>query len=186
MKFRRREFLHLAVSAAALPTLSRIASAQTYPTRPITMIVPFAAGGGTDVIARIVAEHMSRTLGQQVIIENVAGAGGTTGSLRAMRASADGQRACPAQWDARKVKLKSSYHRANVELGKLATNGSQRRLADSCRATIWMRTASVRPCFSLSRGWGDRPGRCFRSSAARPGRFELPTGIKSWTMFSFA
>jgi tripartite-type tricarboxylate transporter receptor subunit TctC len=54
------------------------------------MIVPFAAGGGTDVLARIVSEHMSRTLGQQVIIENVAGAGGTTGSLRAMRANPDG------------------------------------------------------------------------------------------------
>jgi tripartite-type tricarboxylate transporter receptor subunit TctC len=70
--------------------MSRTARAQTFPTRPITMIVPFAAGGGTDVIARIVAEHMSRTQGQQVIIENVAGAGGTTGSLRAMRANADG------------------------------------------------------------------------------------------------
>jgi tripartite-type tricarboxylate transporter receptor subunit TctC len=88
--FPRRQFLHLAAGAFALPAMFRPASAQTFPTRPITMIVPFAAGGGTDVIARIVAEHMSRTLGQQVIIENVAGAGGTTGSLRAMRANADG------------------------------------------------------------------------------------------------
>lgn len=61
-----------------------------YPKRNITMIVPFAAGGPTDVIARIVSEHMSRTLGQPILIENVAGAGGTTGSARAMRANNDG------------------------------------------------------------------------------------------------
>jgi len=65
-------------------------SAQNFPSRPITMIVPFSAGGPTDVTARIVAEHMSRTLGQQIIIENVVGAGGTTGSTREMRATPDG------------------------------------------------------------------------------------------------
>jgi len=67
-----------------------MASAQTYPSRPITMIVPFAAGGGTDVSARIVSEQMSRTLGQRIIVENIVGAGGTTGSIRAMRANPDG------------------------------------------------------------------------------------------------
>jgi tripartite-type tricarboxylate transporter receptor subunit TctC len=66
------------------------AAAQGFPTKPITMIVPFAAGGPTDVIARIVGEHMSRTLGQTVVVENVAGAGGTTGITRAARATADG------------------------------------------------------------------------------------------------
>src|SRR5712691_8959830 len=66
------------------------ATAQVYPSRPITMIVPFAAGGGLDVDARIVSESMSRTLGQPIVIENVAGAGGTTGSTRAMRANPDG------------------------------------------------------------------------------------------------
>jgi tripartite-type tricarboxylate transporter receptor subunit TctC len=90
MKLPRRKFLHLAAGAAALPAVSRIASAQTYPARLITMIVPFAAGGGTDVAARIVGEHMSRTLGQQIVIENVAGAGGTVGSTRVMRAEPDG------------------------------------------------------------------------------------------------
>jgi len=65
-------------------------AAQEYPSRSITLIVPFAAGGPTDVISRIVGDHMSRTLGQQIVIENVVGAGGTTGSTRAMRASADG------------------------------------------------------------------------------------------------
>jgi tripartite-type tricarboxylate transporter receptor subunit TctC len=90
MKFPRRRFLHLAANAVALPAMSRIARAQTYPSRTVTMIVPFAAGGPTDVSARIVAERMSRTLGQQIIIENVLGAGGTTGSIRAMRANPDG------------------------------------------------------------------------------------------------
>jgi tripartite-type tricarboxylate transporter receptor subunit TctC len=66
------------------------ATAQDYPTRPITVIVPFAAGGPTDVITRIVADHMSKTLGQQLVIENTAGAGGTTGSTRAKRAKPDG------------------------------------------------------------------------------------------------
>ena len=66
------------------------AQAQNYPTRPITMIVPFAAGGPTDVIARIVSDHMSRTLGQQIVIENVAGAGGTTGITRAAQSQPDG------------------------------------------------------------------------------------------------
>jgi tripartite-type tricarboxylate transporter receptor subunit TctC len=65
-------------------------AAQDYPTRPITLIVPFAAGGPTDVISRIVSEHMSRTLGQQIVIENVLGAGGTTATTRAKRANPDG------------------------------------------------------------------------------------------------
>ena len=79
--------------AGALAGLSRLSPApsapaprRTYPTRPITLIVPFAAGGPTDIVARIVADHMSKTLGQQIVIENVVGAGGTTGSTRAMRA----------------------------------------------------------------------------------------------------
>jgi tripartite-type tricarboxylate transporter receptor subunit TctC len=66
------------------------ASAQDYPTRPVTVIVPFAAGGPTDVITRIVAEHMQRTLGQTMVIENVIGAGGTTAATRAKRAKPDG------------------------------------------------------------------------------------------------
>src|SRR2546423_14089627 len=73
-----------------VPSLSRIARAQAYPSRRITMIVPLAPGGGTDVAARIVGDHMSRTLGQQVVIQNVVGAGGTIGSTRAMRADPDG------------------------------------------------------------------------------------------------
>jgi tripartite-type tricarboxylate transporter receptor subunit TctC len=66
------------------------AGAQDYPTRPITVIVPYAAGGNTDVVARIVLDHMGRTLGQQMVVENVGGAGGTSGSARAARAAPDG------------------------------------------------------------------------------------------------
>jgi tripartite-type tricarboxylate transporter receptor subunit TctC len=66
------------------------AFAQDYPTRPITLIVPFAAGGPTDVVSRLVGESMAKTLGQPIIIENVVGAGGTTGSTRAARAANDG------------------------------------------------------------------------------------------------
>jgi tripartite-type tricarboxylate transporter receptor subunit TctC len=74
-----------AFAGAAAPAV-----AQDYPTKNITLIVPFAAGGPTDVISRIVGEHMSRTLGQQLVIENVVGAGGTTASTRAKRAAPDG------------------------------------------------------------------------------------------------
>src|SRR5438874_12617040 len=90
MKLPRRRFLHLAAGAAALPTVSRIAWAQAYPTRPITMIVPAAAGGPTDTIGRILAQRMQVTLGQNVIVENVGGASGTLGTGRVVRAAPDG------------------------------------------------------------------------------------------------
>ena len=86
----RRQFLYLATGAVALPVVTRFARAQSFPTRPITIIVPFAAGGPTDTYARIVGEQMGRILGQTFVTENVAGAGGTTGSTRAMRADPDG------------------------------------------------------------------------------------------------
>jgi tripartite-type tricarboxylate transporter receptor subunit TctC len=79
------------LTAAALVLTAFGAQAQSnYPQRPITMVVPFAAGGPTDVIARIVGDHMSRTLGQQIVVENVAGAGGTTGMTRVSTATPDG------------------------------------------------------------------------------------------------
>jgi tripartite-type tricarboxylate transporter receptor subunit TctC len=78
-------------AVAALGFAAGIAAAQTdYPRRPITLIVPFAAGGPTDMIARIISDHMTRTLGQPIIIENMVGAGGTTASTRAARANPDG------------------------------------------------------------------------------------------------
>lgn len=80
----------LALVALSLGALIAPSQAQNYPARPITLIVPFAAGGPTDIIARIAADQMSKTLGQQIVVENVVGAGGTTASTRAMRAAPDG------------------------------------------------------------------------------------------------
>src|SRR3981189_2720284 len=88
MKLPRRSFLQLAAGAAALP--SQALWAQTYPARPITMIVPASAGGPTDAIGRIMAERMRGSLGQTVVIENASGAGGAIGGRRAGRAAPDG------------------------------------------------------------------------------------------------
>ena len=90
MKLPRRQFLHLAVGAAALPVLPRIARAQGYPTCPVRIVVPYAAGLSPDIIARLVGQALSERLGQQVIIENRPGAGGTIGTEVVVRAPADG------------------------------------------------------------------------------------------------
>src|SRR5262245_41898191 len=90
MKIPRRRFLQLAAGTVALPAASRFARAQAYPTRPMTMIVPYAAGGPTDTIARIMAERMRTSLGQIVLVENITGAGGTIGVGRVARAAPDG------------------------------------------------------------------------------------------------
>jgi len=90
MKSSRRQFLHLAAGAAALPAVSRIARAQAYPSRPITIVVGFAAGGATDTIGRLIAERMKSSLGQPVIVENMAGAAGTIAVGRVARAAPDG------------------------------------------------------------------------------------------------
>ena len=76
MKFPRRQFLHLTAGAAALPAVLRIALAQTYPTRPVRIIVPYPPGGGTDIIARLMGQWLSERLGQQFFVENRIGAGG--------------------------------------------------------------------------------------------------------------
>jgi len=98
MKLPRRRFLHLALGATALPATSGFAWAQTYPTRPITIVVPFAVGGATDVIGRIVAERMRASLGQPIIIENLTGASGTLGVGRGARAAPDGYTLVIGQW----------------------------------------------------------------------------------------
>jgi tripartite-type tricarboxylate transporter receptor subunit TctC len=90
VKLQRRKFLHLAAGAAALPAVSRFAWAQAYPTKPITVIVPYPAGGPTDSVTRLVIEPMRGVLRQPIIIENVGGAGGTIGVGRAARAAPDG------------------------------------------------------------------------------------------------
>src|SRR5258705_10269834 len=90
MNFSRRGFLLVAVGAAALPAISRAAWAQAYPSRPVRIIVPFAAGGGSDVIARLVAQKLTENLGRQFYVENQVGAGGNLGMGNAARATPDG------------------------------------------------------------------------------------------------
>jgi tripartite-type tricarboxylate transporter receptor subunit TctC len=90
MKLPRRNFLHLAAGAAALPALPRIASAQAYPTRPVRWIVPFPPGGPTDIVARPMGQWLSDRLGQPFIIENRPGAGTTIATEAVVRAAADG------------------------------------------------------------------------------------------------
>jgi tripartite-type tricarboxylate transporter receptor subunit TctC len=90
MKLPRRNFLHLAAGAAALPAMSRMAWSQTYPSKPVTIVVPFPAGGPVDMRARILAEHMRSSLGQPIIIENVSGAAGSFGAGRVARSAPDG------------------------------------------------------------------------------------------------
>ena len=86
----RRKFLHLAAGAAALPAVSRIARAQAYPTRPVRIVVGFASGSASDIIARLVGQRLSVRLGQPFVIENRGGAGGSLGAEAVVRAPPDG------------------------------------------------------------------------------------------------
>jgi tripartite-type tricarboxylate transporter receptor subunit TctC len=90
MKVFRRQFLHLAAGAAALPAASRFARAQAYPSRPVRIIVPFAPAGGSDITARLLGTWLSGRLGQQFVIENRPGAASNIGTEAVVRAPADG------------------------------------------------------------------------------------------------
>jgi len=90
MKLQRRQFLRLAISGATLPVMPIIARGQTYPVKPVRIIVNLAPGGGTDFLARLVGEYVSRGMGQQVVIENKVGAGGLVGAEAAANSAADG------------------------------------------------------------------------------------------------
>src|SRR5256885_8529445 len=98
MRFSRRRFLYLAASPAALPAATRIAGAQTYPARPITVVVGAAAGGPTDTIGRIITERMRNTLGQTIVIENNGAAAGSIAHGRVARAAPDGYTLSLGHW----------------------------------------------------------------------------------------
>src|SRR5580704_16043810 len=99
MRLRRRRFLSLAAAAVALPAVARSAFADTYPSRRITMVVPFAPGALSDIIARLMGEGMSAALGQSVVIDNASGADGTIGSGRVAHAAPDGYTLVCANWN---------------------------------------------------------------------------------------
>src|SRR5437868_1671879 len=90
MKLPRRQFLHLAAGAASLLITSRMARAQTYPSRFVRIVVPFPPGGSADPIARILAARLSEIWGQQVVAENKAGAGGNIAAISVTQSAADG------------------------------------------------------------------------------------------------
>jgi tripartite-type tricarboxylate transporter receptor subunit TctC len=90
MKIQRRRLLQLCGGVIASPAISRIARAQTFPSRPITIVVGYAAGGPADTIARILAERTKAMLGQPVLVENTTGAGGSIAVGRVVRAAPDG------------------------------------------------------------------------------------------------
>jgi tripartite-type tricarboxylate transporter receptor subunit TctC len=90
MKLPRRNFLHLAACAAALPAVSRVAWAQAYPSRPVRVIVGFAPAGGTDIMARLIGQWLSERLGQQFVIENRPGATSNIGTEMVVNAPPDG------------------------------------------------------------------------------------------------
>jgi tripartite-type tricarboxylate transporter receptor subunit TctC len=90
MKLTRRKFLHLAAGAAAFPAISHMARAQSYPTRPVRIIVPFAPGGPNDLFARLMGQWLSERLGQSFVIDNRTGAGGNIGTEAALKAAPDG------------------------------------------------------------------------------------------------
>src|SRR5438552_698802 len=90
MTFHRRQFLHMAAGAAALPAISRFAWGQSYPTRPVRLVVGYPAGGATDVLARLTGQWFSERLGQQFVIENRPGAAGNIATEAVARAASDG------------------------------------------------------------------------------------------------
>jgi tripartite-type tricarboxylate transporter receptor subunit TctC len=99
MQIHRRHILRLAAGAAALPAVSRAASAESYPSRPVTIIVPFAPGALNDIVARILSDTMAKTLGQPVIVENLTGADGTIATTRLSRAAPDGYTLIVGNWN---------------------------------------------------------------------------------------
>src|SRR5262245_26693967 len=99
MRLQRRRFLKLAVGAAALPVVSRVAGAQTYPSKAVTIVVPFVPGGPSDLLGRMVADRLRSSFSQPVLVENVPGANGSIGVGRVARAPGDGHTLVVGLWN---------------------------------------------------------------------------------------
>ena len=186
MKLPRRQFLQLAAGAAALPAVSQIVRAQAYPTRPMTMVVPYSAGGPTDTIARIMAERMRTSIGQIIIVENTTGAAGTIGVGRVARAAPDGYTICIGHWGTHVVNgaiYELQYHVFNdfEPVSLIATNPQlivARKTVpakDLKELIAWLkipvralprrRPRDAGPCGRPNRHH-DRPGRQFHTASA--------------------
>lgn len=137
----RRAIIPAALALAALAAPG--AAAQGFPSKPVTLIVPFAAGGPSDVIGRLLADHMGRTLGQQVIVENVAGAGGTAGAARLASAAADGHtilihhlalKAAPALYNNLRYDTMTAFEPlGTVNTGPMVITGKMQLAAQNAR-----------------------------------------------------
>jgi tripartite-type tricarboxylate transporter receptor subunit TctC len=138
MKLRRRQFLHLAAGAAALPAVSRIARAQTYPTRPVRIIVGFAAGGAADITARLIGQWLSERLGQQFIVENRPGAASNIAAETVVRSPADGYT----------LLLVSSPHAFNATLYEKLNYNFIRDITPVAGATLVPDVMEVNPLLS--------------------------------------
>src|SRR5436190_19884914 len=101
MRLPRRKFLYLAVGAATLPSLSLVASADNYPTRPVRIVVGFAAGGAVDIVARLLAQWLSERIGQQCVVENRPGAGNNIATEYVLKSDPDGYTTTSCQSDQR-------------------------------------------------------------------------------------
>jgi tripartite-type tricarboxylate transporter receptor subunit TctC len=119
MKPPRRIFLRLAAGAAALPAASRIARAQAYPSRPARIVVPFAAGGSTDIIARLIGQWLSERLGQQFVIENRPGAGSNIGTEVVVNAPPTDTH---SSWSARRPRSMRRFTRNSVSTSSVTSH----------------------------------------------------------------
>src|SRR5262245_46272683 len=131
MKLPRRQFLHLAAGAAALPAVSRLARAQAYPSRPVRLIVGWPPGGAADVVGRLTGQLLSEQLGQQFVIENRPGAGGSLAAEAVVRALPDGYA----------LLMVGSNHAWNTtlydNLGSISSATSRRLPASSADWACW-------------------------------------------------